>query len=92
MELMQGLPQELILLVTILTPVVFGLMEATKQMFTLKKNHLPLIAVFVGLFVGFVAGPLVDMDIYLRLWGGALAGLASTGLYEISTKRTGETK
>lgn len=89
---LEGLSPELVLLITILTPIILGLMEAAKQMFSIKKNYLPLIAVVVGLFVGFVSGPLVSMDIYLRLWGGALAGLASTGLYEVSTKRKGETK
>ena len=87
-----GLPQQLILLISILTPVIFGLTEAAKQMFALKKDWIPLIAVLIGLFVGFAAEPLVQMDIYLRLWAGGLAGLASTGLYEVNTKRNGNTK
>jgi hypothetical protein len=92
MELLEILPPDLILLIAFATPVIYGLVEAIKQMFSVKKDYIPLIAVVVGLFVGFAASPIIQMDMYLRLWAGGLAGLASTGLYEFTTKRNGKTK
>ncbi|MGE7762089.1 holin [Peribacillus sp. NPDC097895] len=32
------------------------------------------------------------MDIVLRLWAGAFAGLSGTGLYEVFNNRIGTTK
>jgi len=89
----EGLPVEMILLITFLAPVILGLTETAKRMFSIKKDYLPTVAIIIGLLVGFAAGPpLFEMHIILRLWSGALAGLASTGLYEAGTKRQGKTK
>lgn len=83
---------EMALLISFLTPVIVGLVEVAKQVFTMPKNFVPLIAVAVGLIAGFVAAPFVELDWTLRLWAGAIAGLASTGLYETQTKREGQTR
>lgn len=83
---------EIMILATIIAPVTTGLIEVFKQAFNLKKNFIPLIGVVVGLAIGFMAAPISDVDLYLRLWAGALAGLSSSGLYELTSNREGTTK
>lgn len=87
-----SLPQELLLLATLIVPMATGVVEVLKQALTIKKNFIPLIGLFVGVCIGFIAAPLSDADIYLRLWAGGIAGLTSSGLYELVTKRNGTTK
>ena len=88
-----NMPTEMITFATILAPIVAAIIQGVKNAAPISKNYVPLIAVVVGLILGFVAAPLTDIDVQLRLWGGGLAGLASTGLYELAfNKRTGSTK
>lgn len=84
--------EAVLLFATILSPVVAALVELIKQTVNVKKNYLPLIALVIGLLVSFVAYPFTDMELVLRLWSGGFAGLAATGLYELTTKRDGTTK
>lgn len=83
---------EIMILATIIAPVTTGLIEVFKQAFNLKKNFIPLIGVVVGLAIGFMAAPISDVDLYLRLWAGALAGLSASGLYELTSNREGTTR
>lgn len=55
---------------------------------SLNKNFIPLIALAVGIFIGFGGHPFTDLDLTLRLWSGFLAGLSSTGLYELGNNRS----
>lgn len=84
--------EAVLLFATILSPVVAALVELIKQTVNIQKNYLPLIALVIGLLVSFVAYPFTDMELVLRLWSGGFAGLAATGLYELTTKRDGTTK
>lgn len=84
--------EAVLLFATILSPVVAALVELIKQTVNVQKNYLPLIALVIGLLVSFVAYPFTDMELVLRLWSGGFAGLAATGLYELTTKRDGTTK
>lgn len=77
---------------TILAPIILAVTELFKRTFNLPKTIIPLIAFAVGLFIGFAASPFTDMDVVLRLWSGALAGLAATGMYELATPSEGNTK
>lgn len=81
-----------LILATVIAPVTMGVIEVFKQAFNLKKNFLPLLGVVVGLAIGFLAAPISDIDLYLRLWAGALSGLSASGLYELTSKRDGTTK
>ncbi|MNW69413.1 hypothetical protein D3C74_484100 [compost metagenome] len=57
------------------------------------KNLLPWIGLAIGLLIGWAAYPFSDLDLTLRLWGGALAGLSATGLFElVLSNRPGSTK
>lgn len=85
-------PQELLLLVTLITPVIVGLNEVIKQSISIPKNLIPLVALFVGILVGLAAAPFTSVDIFVRIWAGAIAGLSSTGLYEVGKHRDRYTK
>ncbi|WP_215113431.1 holin [Exiguobacterium sp. s63] len=85
-------PSELLLLVTLITPVIVGLSEVAKQTVSIPKNLIPLVALVIGVLVGIAATPFTTVDMYVRIWSGAIAGLASTGLYEVGKQRDGKTK
>ena len=80
------------LLPTIPAPIILALVEGRKRNGTIPNNFIPLIAFAVGIFIGFVAYPFTELPLDLRLWAGGLAGLASTGLFELGTKRNGTTE
>lgn len=89
----EALMIQMLALVTFVAPVVTGLVEIVKRAVALKNNLIPLVALVVGVVVGFAAQPIFpDVDLYLRLWAGGLAGMTSVGLYEFGTKREGTTK
>lgn len=89
----ESLMIQMLALVTFVAPVVTGLVEIVKRAVTLKNNLIPLVALLVGVLVGFATQPIFpDVDLYLRLWAGGLAGMTSVGLYEFGTKREGTTK
>ncbi|TSB47115.1 holin [Alkalicoccobacillus porphyridii] len=83
---------EILLLSTLIAPMVTGVVQAVKVGFTLSKNFLPLIAMVLGIALGFLSYPFSDIDAASRLWAGGIAGLASVGLFELGNSRKGETK
>lgn len=85
-------PAELLLLVTLISPVIIGLSEVAKQTVRIPKNIIPLVAIFIGIMVGIAAAPFTTVDIFIRIWAGVIAGLASVGLYESGKERDGYTK
>lgn len=78
-----------LLFASVIVPIVLGVVELIKRSVSekLNKNLIPLIAFAVGIFIGFAGQPFTDLDLVLRLWSGALAGLASTGLFELGNDR-----
>ncbi|WP_405389433.1 MULTISPECIES: holin [Peribacillus] len=84
--------QQVLIFTTILAPIVAAMVQVVKQTVTLPNNILPILSLVVGLGVGSVAFPFTEMDIVLRLWAGAFAGLGGTGLYELVAKREGTSK
>lgn len=84
--------QEVLAFATVIAPIILALVELAKRTVTFPKNYVPIIALILGLLVGFAAQPFTDLDLVLRLWAGGLAGLSSTGLFELFNKREGETK
>lgn len=83
---------DVLVLATVLSPIIMAVMQLIKTSFKIKKNLIPLIALAVGLFLSIAAYPFTNLDITLRLWSGAFAGLASTGLFELGKYREGITK
>nr|WP_082235851.1 holin [Halobacillus massiliensis] len=83
---------QVLLFATLLSPFVVGMVEVLKRTIDLPKNYVPLISLGAGLVLGSLAYPLTDMELMLRLWAGAGAGLSGTGLFEIVNRREGYTK
>ncbi|WP_173918882.1 holin [Halobacillus sp. Marseille-Q1614] len=83
---------QVLLFATLISPFAVGLVEVLKRTIDLPKNYIPLISLATGLVLGALAYPLTDMELMLRLWAGAGAGLSGTGLFEIVNRREGYTK
>ncbi|MFJ7471106.1 holin [Peribacillus frigoritolerans] len=84
--------QQVLIFTTILAPIVAAVVQVVKQTVTLPNNVLPILSLVIGFVVGSVAFPFTEMDLVLRLWAGAFAGLGGTGLYELVAKREGTSK
>lgn len=84
--------QEVLLFATLISPFVLALVELVKNTVRMPKNYVPLVAVIIGLGVGYAAQVFTDLDLVLRLWAGGLAGLSATGLFELVRKTDGYTK
>lgn len=72
---------------TILVPIVTALVEVVKKATNIPVNFVSVLALIVGLIIGFAAEPFTDLDYVNRLWAGGLAGLASVGLFEVVKQR-----
>ncbi|MFC4712218.1 holin [Planococcus dechangensis] len=83
---------DILVLTSILVPLIAGLVEVVKNAVNMKVNFIPVVALLVGLLIGFLATPISDLDYVMRLWAGGLAGLASVGLFEVVKQREGTTK
>lgn len=79
-------------LATILVPFITALTQLAKNTVSIPKNYIPLVALIIGLLIGFAAAPFTDLNVVLRLWAGGIAGLSSTGLYEAVKQRSGQSK
>jgi hypothetical protein len=78
---------------SMLSVVILALVQLVKTSITMPKNLVPVVALVIGLFVGAVAYPFTDLGLTLRLWAGGIAGLSSTGLFELAfNPRSGNTK
>jgi len=78
---------------TLIAVFVVALLQLVKNTINLPKNIVPLVGFIIGLAIGAAAYPFTDLDLTLRLWGGGIAGLSATGLFELAfNKRSGGTK
>lgn len=73
------MPEQILLLVSILTPIIAGIIELVKQV-GLNTKYAPLAAIGVGVALAalYTFG---DIELTMRLWAGLLAGLAASGFY-----------
>lgn len=83
---------DVLILATILLPIIVAVVELAKKSVNIKKNYVPLIAVVLAVMIAAAAYPFTELNLVMRLWAGLLAGLASTGLFEITKYREGFTK
>lgn len=82
---------DILIFASILAPIILALVELVKRTLVVPVNFIPVIALVIGLVVGALASTFTDLDLTMRLWSGALSGLAATGLFELGAKRTGKT-
>lgn len=68
---------------TVLVLVVNGLVELVKRSFKPPKKFQPVIALVLGLLIGYLFAPFTDLTLQTRLWAGLLAGLSAAGLYKL---------
>lgn len=80
---------EILTLATIITPLTTALIEVVKKAIGIDQRYLPLLAVLLGLILGGLA-TFLDSELILRLWAGAVSGLASVGLFEIGKQVKGD--
>lgn len=78
--------QEVLIFGTVISPIILAFVQLIKNTLNVPKNIIPLVALIVGLLVGVATHPFTDLDLYLRLWAGALSGLSATGLFELMKK------
>lgn len=83
---------DILILTSVLAPVIAGLVEVVKKTITMKVNFIPVVALLIGLLIGFLAVPISELNTVMRLWAGGLAGLASVGLFEVVKQSEGITK
>lgn len=91
---MEQILTQLLMVASVIAPIVTALLEVAKKTFSLPKNYLPLIAMILGIFVGFLVSISFELEVSTAhlLWAGGLAGLTSVGLFELGNKRVGTTK
>jgi hypothetical protein len=80
---------EVLLFCTFIGPIVMAFVEVVKRAVPTPKNFIPVVAIIVGLVVGFLAEPLYHLGLTYRLWGGVISALIGTGLYEVIKQRDG---
>ncbi|SET14040.1 Bacteriophage A118-like holin, Hol118 [Salinibacillus kushneri] len=68
---------------TVLAPVAMALVELVKKTRKIPKNYIPFTSFIIGILIGIAGYPFTDLDLPMRIWSGGLAGLASTGLFEL---------
>lgn len=69
---------------SLLAVFVMSVVQLVKITFRPPKRWIPLIGVGLGLLIGAAAYPFSTLDLAMRLWSGALAGLSATGLFELA--------
>lgn len=74
--------EQLLPIATVLVAVVSGLTEAIKATGTVNTKYLPLLTLVIGILTGALASTLFDVELVKMMWAGAIAGLASCGLYD----------
>ncbi|WHX38404.1 holin [Paenibacillus polymyxa] len=69
-----------------LVVIIIAVVQLIKKTVSIPDNYVPVVAVVIGLLIGWVSSPFTDLDLSLRLWAGGLAGLSATGLFELAFK------
>lgn len=79
---MEQIMSNALVIATALMPVVAGLVEAIKMSTEVDKEHLPLLAIGVGVVSAFFVSLGFGLPVAQLLLAGVIAGLASSGLYD----------
>lgn len=92
--------EEVLLFGTIISPIILAFTELFKVTLFNEavggdkvKRFTPIIAVVIGIFVGYFSQPFSDLDTELRIWSGILSGLSAVGMFEFikgSTRKEGK--
>lgn len=77
----------ILLFAMVLAPVILAVVQLIKSLGIVPKRFSPLVAIIVGLIIGWLAVPFTDLELQLRLWAGFLAGLSAIGLFELTLQK-----
>lgn len=74
----------MILEITVLTPIVVGVVEVLKRCFKISEDMLPLTSIITGLVLAVIGFFLLPEGLLLgeALFIGLIAGLSACGLYD----------
>ncbi|AHV96162.1 holin [Paenibacillus sabinae] len=75
-----------------LSVFVLAFLQLVKATVSLPKNFVPIIGLAIGIALGWSTHIFTDLHLVPRLWAGAIAGLSSTGLFELVKNNPGKTK
>lgn len=84
--------ENILIFATILAPIVLAIVESIKKAINIKNNFVPILAIVVGVFIGYIGQSFSVLPTDARLWAGALSGLSAVGLFELIQNRKGTTK
>ena len=82
--------ESVLLFATVISPIILALVELVKSAVNIPKKFIPLTALVLGIWVGLIAQPFTELDLFLRLWAGGLAGLSATGLFQLIPTKKGK--
>lgn len=89
---MNDMLNQVMLFASVLSAIVLWFLQLVKATVSIPKNLIPIIGLVIGLFVGYFGYIFTDLETVPRLWAGAFAGLASTGIFELVKNNPGHTK
>lgn len=67
---------------TILIPVIVGVVQVVKTATEIDSKYLPLLSLALGVSFSIVAGLSTQSDLLTSLFNGLIAGLSASGLYD----------
>lgn len=89
---MNDMLNQVMLFASVLAAIVLAFLQLVKATVSIPKNFIPIIGLVIGLLVGYFGYIFTDLETVPRLWAGAFAGLASTGIFELVKNNPGQTK
>lgn len=66
-----------------LAPIIAGIVQAIKKANYFNTKYLPIVALAVGFLVGLIIGLAFGLNVAELALSGLIAGLASSGLYDL---------
>lgn len=76
----------------IMVAIVLAVAEVLKNTFNINTQYMPITSIVIGIFIGFVFWPLAAYPVYVMLISGFIAGLTSSGTFDLlkAVKKEGE--
>lgn len=67
---------------TVLGVIALALTEVLKTAFKINTRFIPLVSLVIGMVIGVAAAPIHDATVPQLLWGGGIAGLIASGVFD----------
>lgn len=66
-----------------LLAIITAVVEVVKRTFNINSRYLPITSIVIGIFVAILIWPLTEYSLYLMIVAGVVAGLASSGTFDL---------